>query len=91
MKVCNNCKRRLGLDKFHKDRTHRDGHKASCKDCRNMTGPKIVIQQARVPTDPMTIAKMQATKQLIQTHQREFRRLTMEGYHRITRERAQAS
>lgn len=35
MKICNKCKRELGLDKFGKLKSAKDGLRYECKECRN--------------------------------------------------------
>lgn len=34
MKTCSKCKSELPIEEFHKDRTHPDGHRYQCKNCR---------------------------------------------------------
>jgi 5-methylcytosine-specific restriction endonuclease McrA len=33
-RTCTKCKKRLSIDKFHKDKTATGGHRAKCKKCR---------------------------------------------------------
>lgn len=36
MKTCRECGRELPIDKFHRDKLMKDGHKNICKECHNV-------------------------------------------------------
>jgi hypothetical protein len=41
MKVCSRCNRELDESNFHKDKTHKDGLRTQCKDCRRELDKKF--------------------------------------------------
>lgn len=36
MKTCTKCTKRLGIDKFGRDKSKKDGYASHCKNCRNV-------------------------------------------------------
>lgn len=44
-KVCRTCKVTKPLDEFHRSRNRKDGHKADCRDCRNLAYSRYAISE----------------------------------------------
>lgn len=82
MKYCSGCGKEHPLSAFHRDKTHRDGHKSTCKACRSgkpkeppKPSPLRAQLQGKSEQELETIARSMAIRRLIEVHKKDFNNL----------------
>lgn len=81
-KFCTGCNATKPVSQFHRDKTHKDGYKSHCKECRSGRPPGLNEEPSRIKAEMEgktrheleLLARSKAIRRLIEDHEREFYR-----------------
>lgn len=76
-KFCSSCEEELPLTDFHRDKTHSDGYKSNCKNCRSGKPAERYATPAaeyagKTAKELETLARSKAIKRVLDNHWEEF-------------------
>lgn len=81
-KFCSGCEKEHPLSAFHRDKTHKDGHKSTCKACRSgkpkeppRPSPLRERLAGKSQKELETIARSMAIRRLIEVNKKDFNNL----------------